>query len=131
MKGSLMRETSRLHFDPRALIHGVLLSFICMGVMSLIFGTLCFYMVQVEKRMDLLVFLAGLASASLGGAAAARRVGKGGWLHGGLAGLGFVLVSYPIGLIWAAETVVTAVFIHRLLGGMLMGVLGGMLGVGL
>ena len=131
VKKPLIHETTRLHLDPLSLIHGIVLSFICMGILSLVLGTLGFYLAEVEKRADLLVLLAGLASAGFGAAVAARRVGEWGWLHGSLAGIGFILFSYPLGLIWAAETVVTSVFLYRLLGGLAIGALGGMIGVSL
>lgn len=131
MKNPLMRETARLHLDPRALIYGIVLSFISLGILSLILGSLGFYLVQIERKTDLLVLLTGLVSTAFGGALAARRVGKWGWLHGGLVGLGFILFSYLIGFIWTAGDGVSIVFLYRLGGGLATGALGGMIGVGL
>jgi len=129
-KGAAGREAGRLFLNPRAVIYGLVLSFLWTGIIALLLGFFGFYVQGLGEKTGTLVSLAGLGGACLGAAAAARRGKSLGWLHGGLVGFAFIILSYLIGLAWQRGTgPATGLFLSRLLWGTALGLLGGMLGV--
>ncbi len=129
-KGSAGREAGRLFLNPQAVIYGLILAFLWTGLIAFFLGFCGFYIRGLGERADTLVLVAGLGGVCLGAGAAARRGKNLGWLHGGLVGFAFILLSYLLGFIWERGTGPAAgLLLSRLLWGTALGLLGGMLGV--
>ena len=114
-KGSAGREAGRLFLNPQAVIYGLILAFLWTGLIAFFLGFCGFYIRGLGERADTLVLVAGLGGACLGAGAEARRGKNLGWLHGGLVGFAFILLSYLLGFIWERGTGRQRVLLSRLL----------------
>ncbi|MGI6574602.1 MAG: TIGR04086 family membrane protein [bacterium] len=101
--------------------HGLSFSF---GITSLVIGSLAFYVEALAVWNNSIAIIAGLFSACLGGMAAAAKAKSLGWLHGGLVGIGFVLVSYLVSLFWGHEAALLSLLFYRCVWGLIIGAYG-------
>ncbi|MDI3299105.1 MAG: TIGR04086 family membrane protein [Bacillota bacterium] len=116
--------------SPWALLRGLLFAFLTAGLLAVALTLVAHFSRLSDPVLARSGFFAGLLAPLAGGMAAGRSAEQMGWLHGGLAGLGYVLLLLLVD--WAAGGAGMGGTLLRDAGlGLALGALGGMLGVAL
>lgn len=84
-----------------------------------------------EAHVSGILYYLGLVAVAVGGAVASRRAGSFGWLHGGLSGLAYVLLSIILGAILFPGSQVFMEAAGKLIMGTVSGIIGGVAGINL
>lgn len=117
--------------DLGAVVAGVIAMFALTLLLSAALAAAIYFTDVTEGDLAGVLYYAGLVTVVAGGAVAGRRAETRGWLHGGLAGLGYVIVSLAVGSILFPGTALWAGLAGKLATAFAAGALGGVLGVNL
>lgn len=115
--------------DWQAVVAGVLAAFALTVLVSAILALAIYFANLTESTVSGLLYGVGLVTVAAGGAVAGRRAGTRGWLHGGLVGLAYVLLSLLIGSLLFSGPALWADLVGKLFTAFVAGSLGGIVGV--
>ncbi|NLA04491.1 MAG: TIGR04086 family membrane protein [Firmicutes bacterium] len=111
------------------LTKGLLLALIFSLVMLLLIALLLYLTALPEKVALYLVYAVAMIAILWGAAYAARRIGSGGWLNGGIVGVAYVLLLLAGGAFLVEEMTLGWASVSKIFLGFAFGAAGGMWGV--
>ncbi|MDE4541934.1 TIGR04086 family membrane protein [Thermoanaerobacterium sp. R66] len=113
------------------IIVGLLISYIITLLFFIIYALVLTYTPLSELTLPTLTMLITIIGIVLSGAIAARNTKSKGWLNGGLAGLLYVLLMLFLGVYFVKEAGINAGIALKLIWGIVLGAIGGMIGINL
>lgn len=123
-----LHSSSPLHV--RAVLVGAAVALATVVLASGILAVAVYWTALTELQLNHLLYYSGMLATALGGFLAARTANQRGWLHGGIAGLIYVLVGAVLGhLLFPHQPTPLAQLGPRMLLGFVLGALGGILGM--
>lgn len=117
--------------DTRAVAVGVAVTFLLTVAVSAVLAVAIYLTDMTEAHVAGALYYVGLLAVTLGGAAASRRAGKSGLLHGALSGTAYVILSLAAGALLFPGGDVLAGALGKLVTGAAAGALGGVVGINL
>lgn len=132
--------TGRTRIEPRSLSPvpnldlaavgaGVVATFLLTVLVSAVLAVLIYVTNLTEAHVSGVLFYTGLVAIALGGAVSSRRAGTLGWLHGGLAGLVYVLLSVVLGALLFPGSQALGQVVGKIALGGVCGAAGGVAGI--
>lgn len=115
--------------DGRAVAAGVIATFALTVMVSAALAVAIYLTDITETHVSGILYYVGLLSVAVGGGVAARRASSRGWLHGGLAGLAYVVLSLVIGSLLFPGSAVLVDAGRKLVTAFVAGAVGGVVGV--
>lgn len=112
-----------------AVLRGVVFTFLCSGVLAGLIALFVYFTSIREQQVAAGLFVAGVMAVVAGGAYAAHRARTTGWLHGGLVGGIYALITILLAPLLFPGSLGFGTVVERLLLGCAAGVLGGILGI--
>ncbi len=117
--------------DPKALLSGVLTVAILSIILSLVMASVIYFSELTEELTMMVLSYTGFAVIAVGGAIASRKARTRGFVHGGMVGVIYILITAALSvLIFPSALVLSEVFLKVLLG-FTIGALGGVIGINL
>jgi len=117
--------------DARAVAVGVAVTFLLTVAVSAVLAVAIYFTDMTEAHVSDILYYVGLGAVTLGGAAASRRAGRSGLVHGALSGAAYVVLSLAAGALLFPGNQVLAGALGKLLTGAAAGALGGVVGINL
>lgn len=117
--------------DARAVAVGVAVTFLLTVAVSAVLAVVIYLTDITEAHVSGALYYLGLVAVTLGGAAASRRAGRSGLLHGACTGTAYVLLSLLAGALLFPDAAVLAGALGKLVTGAGAGALGGVAGINL
>lgn len=117
--------------DLGAVASGVIAMFVLTLILSAGLAAAIYFTDVTEGDLAGVLYYAGVVTVAAGGAVAGRRAETRGWLHGGLAGVGYVLVSLAVGSLLFPGAALLAGLGGKLATAFAAGAVGGVVGVNL
>ncbi|AFK86694.1 MULTISPECIES: TIGR04086 family membrane protein [Thermoanaerobacterium] len=130
MKSKTQNYNDRVLNIP-GIIVGLLVSYIITLLFFIIYALVLTYTPLSELTLPTLTMLITIIGIVLSGAIAARNTRSKGWLNGGLAGLLYVLLMLFLGVYFVKEAGINAGIALKLIWGVVLGAIGGMIGINL
>ncbi|MDI3311198.1 MAG: TIGR04086 family membrane protein [Thermoanaerobacterium sp.] len=130
MKSKTQNYDNRVLNIP-GIIVGLLVSYIITLLFFIIYALVLTYTPLSELTLPTLTMLITIIGIVLAGAIAARNTKSKGWLNGGLAGLLYVLLMLFLGVYFVKEAGINAGVALKLIWGVVLGAIGGMIGINL
>lgn len=130
MKSKTQNYNDRVLNIP-GIIVGLLVSYIITLLFFIIYALVLTYTPLSELTLPTLTMLITIIGIVLSGAIAARNTKSKGWLNGGLAGLLYVLLMLFLGVYFVKEAGINAGIALKLIWGVVLGAIGGMIGINL
>ncbi|AEF17458.1 MULTISPECIES: TIGR04086 family membrane protein [Thermoanaerobacterium] len=130
MKSKTQNYNDRILNIP-GIIVGLLISYIITLLFFIIYALVLTYTPLSELTLPTLTMLITIIGIVLSGAIAARNTKSKGWLNGGLAGLLYVLLMLFLGVYFVKEAGINAGIALKLIWGVILGAIGGMIGINL
>jgi putative membrane protein (TIGR04086 family) len=113
------------------IISGLFVSYMITLVFFIIYALALTFTSLSELTLPTLTMLITIVGIVISGALAARKTTSKGWLNGGIAGLLYSIIMILLAGFFIKELGSASVWIYRLMWGMLLGALGGMIGINL
>ncbi|QIA27031.1 TIGR04086 family membrane protein [Thermaerobacter sp. PB12/4term] len=132
MQGADARERFRTPspFHARAVLVGAAVSLVLVVLASGVLALAVYFTALNEYQLNAFLYYLGMLATAAGGLVAARAADHKGWLHGGAAGLLYVLVGSALGhWLFPAEATPLAQLGPRMLLGFILGAIGGAVGM--
>ncbi len=117
--------------NPSSVASGLIWAFLLTLVLSAVMAALIFTTSISETTLSRFLEGGGLFSLFVGSAYAARRAGSLGWMHGGMVGALYILLSSLLGALFSPVQITLAMVGKRLALGAVLGAIGGTVGVNL
>lgn len=117
--------------DLGAIVAGVIVTFLLTLAVSALLAVGIYLTDMTEAHVTGALYYIGLVAVAIGGAAASRRAGTRGWLHGGITGLAYVGLSLAIGTLLFPGGAAMVGVPAKLLTGTAAGAIGGVAGINL
>lgn len=114
-----------------AIAAGVVMTFALTVIVSAILAVAITVTDITEGHVSGVLYYIGLLTTAVGGGVASRRASSRGWLHGGLVGIIYVVVSLAVGLIIFPGTAIFFEAGRKLAVAFIAGALGGVVGLNL
>jgi putative membrane protein (TIGR04086 family) len=130
LKGKVQNYDNRILNIPGIII-GLLVSYIITLAFFIVYALILTYTPLSELTLPTLTMLITIIGIVLAGAIAARHTRSKGWLNGGLGGLLYVLIMLFLGTYFLKEVGLTSDIALKLLWGIILGAIGGMIGINL
>ena len=132
MQGADVRE--RFHSPPqfhiKAVVAGAALSLVVVVLASGLLALAVYFTALHEYQLNTALYYLGMLATALGGLLAARAAEHKGWLHGGAAGLVYVLAGSILGhFLFPGQPTPLAQLGPRMLLGFVLGAIGGAVGM--
>lgn len=115
----------------KAVISGLLVTILLALLLSAVVAVLIFFTELTEGTAAAVLYYLGLVCVTIGGAFAARRSRKMGWVHGGLVGLGYAILCVGLSYMITPGAFLLWDILRRVGAVIAVGVLGGIMGVNL
>ncbi|PZN12355.1 MAG: TIGR04086 family membrane protein [Bacillota bacterium] len=117
-------------FHVKAVLGGAAMSLLLVWLVSGGLALAVYFTAINEYHLETALYYTGMLAVAAGGAVSARAAERRGWLHGGLAGLLYVLTGSVLGhLLFPGQPTPLAHLGPRMLLGFLLGALGGAAGM--
>lgn len=132
MQGADVRERYRTPppFDARAVVTGTAVSLVLVLLASGILALAVYFTALHEYQLNTALYYLGMLATAAGGFVAARSADQKGWLHGGAAGLLYVLAGSALGhWLFPGDPSPLAQLGPRMLLGFILGAIGGAVGM--
>ena len=118
-------------FHPQAVLAGIVTAFAASLALSAVLAAVIYFTDVTETSIGGVLYYLGIVTVLLGGAVAGRAAPGRGWLHGGLAGLGYVVISLTLGSVLFPGSALLAGIATKLVLAFVAGAVGGIVGVNL
>ncbi|MFO8060205.1 MAG: TIGR04086 family membrane protein [Bacillota bacterium] len=113
----------------RAIMTGLIITLALALAIAVVVSILIYFTDMSEGSAASYIYYLGMMCVAVGGAAGARGAGRLGWLHGGLVGLLYAVLSLALTFIILPGPVVFGAILGRIGTVTLVGALGGVIGV--
>ncbi|QSZ26729.1 TIGR04086 family membrane protein [Aceticella autotrophica] len=113
------------------IISGLFVSYMITLVFFIIYALALTFTSLSELTLPILTMLITIVGIVISGALAARNTTSKGWLNGGIAGLLYSIIMILLAGFFIKELGPASTWIYKLMWGMILGALGGMIGINL
>jgi len=117
--------------NPSAVLMGIIVAFAASLIMAAILALVLYFSSISEGLVEMATGFLGMFSIFLGAGYAARKAETYGWVHGAVTGFLYVAICYVVGLFFAPDLLPGSELFFKMVIGVLVGVLGGIVGINL